>query len=505
MKNDIIPAVTRRSFLKKTTSAALGTIFAPYISGCNIDVAQPMVRQLGRIGFEATTFALGGQASLQWTPDDVDPVNIILKAFDLGINYYDTSNLYGPSQLNFGKAFRELDLIPGAGYNESLRKSIFLTTKTHIRWGKGTPEIEGVSSRSNGSTAEGAVGDIKRSLSQMFGDGQGNYPKGAYLDMVLTHNLNTMAEVDALYTGLYDTDPKAEEIGTLAALRDLRDGTNLTGLNPDEEKLIRHIGFSGHYSSPVMMEMIHRDKENLLDGMLVAINSNDRLRFNMQHNVIPVAKARNMGVIAMKVFADGAMYTKEATWSRVPDHVVRSVGSKEIPSKPLVEYALTTPGIDTAIIGIGEISNDKNKCQLRQNIASAQITPNGLTETERQEVEDLTKYIKEGETNYFQLTGGLKPGVPRQPVLTQTVDNSDREVKLTWDTAYAGTESLKCYEIYRDNEKIGQVEHKPQISKDPFVYNDKVIDKDRHVYKIVTVDKNDRTADSEPVIAETVG
>jgi hypothetical protein len=338
----------------------------------------------------------------------------------------------------------------------------------------------------------------------MFGDGEGNYPKGAYLDMVLTHNLNTMAEVDALYTGLYDTDPKAEEIGTLAALRDLRDGTNLTGLNPDEQKLIRHIGFSGHYSSPVMMEMIHRDKEDLLDGMLVAINSNDRLRFNMQYNVIPVAKARNMGVIGMKVFADGAMYTKEATWSNIPDHVVRTVGSKEIPSKPLVEYALTTPGIDTAIIGIGEISKDKNKCQLRQNIASAQIGRKGLSDTDRLEIENLTMYVKDGETNYFQLTGGLEPGAPRQPVLTQKVDNGEREIKLTWDTAYAGNEPLKSYEIYRDNEIIGKVDHAPQLSKDPFAYNDKVIDKDRHVYKIVTVDMDDRTADSEPVIAESV-
>ena len=247
MKKDVLQPVTRRSFLKKTSSAALGVAFAPYISGCTINVEKPLVREFGRIGFDVTTFALGGQASLQWTPEDVDPVKIILKAFDLGVNYFDTSNLYGPSQVNFGKAFRELDLIPGTGYNEALRKSIFLTTKTHIRWGKGSPEIEGVSSRSNGSMAEGAIGDVKRSLSQMFGDGEGNYPKGAYLDMVLTHNLNTMAEVDALYTGLYDTDPNAETIGALAALRDLRDGTNLTGLNPSEEKLINHIGFSGHF------------------------------------------------------------------------------------------------------------------------------------------------------------------------------------------------------------------------------------------------------------------
>lgn len=404
MKNDILKAVSRRSFLKQSSSAAIGIAFTPYLSGCKLKVEKPIVRQLGRIGFDVTTFALGGQASLQWTPEGINPVKIILKAFNLGVNYFDTSNLYGPSQLNFGKAFRELDLIPGSHYNETLRKSIFLTTKTHIRWGKGSSEVDGVFSRSDGSVANGAVGDVKRALSLMFGDGKGNYPKGAYLDMVLTHNLNTLQEVDALYTGLYNTDSSAETIGALAALRDLRDGTNLTGLNPKDEKLINHIGFSGHFSSPVMMEMLRRDKDDLLDGMLVAINANDRLKFNMQYNVIPVADAKNMGIIAMKVFADGAMYSKEATWSRQPEHVIRGVGSKDLPSKPLVEYALTTPGIDTAIIGIGEISDDPAKCQLTQNMASSQIAKDGLTWSDRREVEKLSRDVKDGETNYFQLT-----------------------------------------------------------------------------------------------------
>jgi hypothetical protein len=54
----------------------------------------------------------------------------------------------------------------------------------------------------------------------MFGDGKGNYPEGAYLDMMLIHNLNTREEVDALYEGLDNTDPNAERIGALAALRD---------------------------------------------------------------------------------------------------------------------------------------------------------------------------------------------------------------------------------------------------------------------------------------------
>ncbi len=115
----------------------------------------------------------------------------------------------------------------------------------------------------------------------------------------------------------------------LAALRDYRDGTNLTGLNPRNEKLIRHIGFSGHFDPSVNMYMIRRDHSDLLDAMLVAINANDKQMFNMQYNVIPLAASKNMGIIAMKVFADGAMYSKPAEWSETPGHVVRTVGSYE--------------------------------------------------------------------------------------------------------------------------------------------------------------------------------
>lgn len=496
--------VTRRSFIKKSSSAAISVAVAPYLSSFKLKVEKPMLRQFGKLNFNVTTLGLGGQASLQWTPDDVDPVKIILKAFDVGVNYYDTSNLYGPSQLNFGKAFRELNIIPGTGYNEKLRKSIFLTSKTHLRWGKGLPKVEGVSNWSNGVIEGGTISDVKRSLSQIFGDGEGYYPKGSYLDMVLIHNLNTIQEVDALYTGLSDTDSKAENIGALAALRDLRDGTNLTGLNPKEEKLINHIGFSGHYSSPVMMDMIQRDSDDILDAMLVAINSNDRLNMNMQYNVIPLAKAKNMGVIAMKVFADGAMYSKEADWTRVPEQVVRTVGSKELPSKPLVEYSLTTPGIDTAIIGIGEINDDPLKCQLKQNLASSQVGPNGLNVSDRRDIEKLSEYVKDGKTNYFQQSGGEKPAAPKNPVLVQHKDNSNREVKLKWETAYAGNEPIKQYDIFRDNIKIGQVKHTPQINKVPFNYTDVLKDSSQHEYKIVTVDLINRYAESNIIVANSI-
>jgi aryl-alcohol dehydrogenase-like predicted oxidoreductase len=495
-----VHSISRRRFLKTSAVAAAGLSVVPYIRCTRGAIAGPIKRTFGKLNYDVTTLGLGGQASIQWTPEDVDPVSIILKAFDLGVNYFDTSNVYGPSQMNFGTAFRKLELIPGlAGYKESLRKSIWLTSKTHLRWAKGAEKKEGVSHVTNGAEGSHTVDDLKRSLSQIFGDREGNYPEGAYLDMMLIHNLTTLQEVDVLYEGLENPDPKSEQIGALAALRDYRDGTNLTGLNPKEEKLIRHIGFSGHYSAPVMMEMIQRDKFNVLDAMLVAINANDRLNFNMQHNVIPVASAKNMGVIAMKVFADGAMYTKNAEWSWNPGHVVRTVGSESLPSRHLIEYSLTTPGVHTAIIGIGQISDNPEMCQLNQNFTAAQIEPGGLCETERNEVEKITSIVKEGKTNYFQVPeGGLT--APGNPSINQELKDEQRTVNLTWFTAYAGDEPIKTYEILRDNEKVGEVNHKPQTTKEPFVFAENVTDRNAHEYKLVSVDRIGRKAETEDII-----
>lgn len=494
---------TRRDFIRISAVAAAGMVVLPG-SSVSQKKFKPLTSSFGRLDFEVTRMGLGGQASLQWTPQDVDPVKIILKAFSKGINYFDTSNLYGPSQSNFGKAFKELSLDPArAGYNEELRRSIFLTTKTHLRFAKGGENTKGVTNWTNGQGGSHTIDDVKRSLSLMFGDGQGNYPRGSYLDMVLIHNLNTMEEVDALYEGLFDTDPKSEKIGALAALRDYRDGTNLTGLNPGEEKLIKHIGFSGHFSPPVMVEMIQRDRDNILDGMLIAINANDRLNFNMQHNVIPVATAKNMGIIGMKVFADGAMYTKEPHWTMGPHEVVRSVGSKDLPSSKLIQYSLTTPGIHTAIIGIGHISDDQETCQIEQNLKAAQIKTSDLNITDRSEIEKMAARVREGKTNYFQLPySGLK--APSMVQAKQGNSDGERTVEIAWNTAFAGDVPLSAYEIQRDGKTIAKVDYKPQTSKAPFIVVDKPGDTNRHEYNVTITDMAGRSARSEVFVAEAI-
>jgi aryl-alcohol dehydrogenase-like predicted oxidoreductase len=493
----------RREFIKLTAAAAAGITLMPGYGFVTNRVSKPMVSSFGKLEFEVTRMGLGGQASIQWTPEDVDPVKIILKAFSKGINYFDTSNVYGPSQLNYGKAFKELSLDPArSGYNEILRRSMFLTTKTHLRYAKGGDNMQGVSNGTNGPKGSHTVDDVKRSLSQMFGDGQGEYPVGAYLDMVLIHNLNTMQEVDALYEGLYDTDSRAERIGALAALRDLRDGTNLTGLNPREEKLIKHIGFSGHFSPPVMVEMIQRDRTNILDGMLISINANDRLNFNMQHNVIPVAAAKNMGIIGMKVFADGAMYTKEAHWTRGPHEVVRSIGSRELPSRNLIKYALTTPGVHTAIIGIGQISDDPSLCQIEQNLSAAQVSTSAMNVTDRTEVEKIARFVKEGKTNYFQLPySGLT--APSQVTASRKNSVGEHQVEISWHTAFAGDMPLASYEVLRDGQPVMKMNHTPQTTKTPFVVLDRT-DGALHEYAVVVTDVDGKSVKSDRVIVNAI-
>jgi aryl-alcohol dehydrogenase-like predicted oxidoreductase len=428
----------------------------------------------------------------------VSPDQIILKAFSLGVNYFDTSNVYGPSQTNLGKVFRTLRLIPGeAGYDETLRQSIFLASKTFIRYAKGARP--GVPDYTNGPPGSTAIDDLKRSLSQLFGDGQGNYPSGAYLDLFQTHCLTSMADLDAIYEGLDHPDPQADRIGTLAALVDFRDGTNLTGLNPKEEKLIRHIGISGHLSPPVMIECLQRDQGNVIDTMLVAINANDRQYFSHQYNSIPVAAAKGVGIIAMKVFADGAMYSKEAIWSRRPGHVVPLVGSPSLPCRPLVHYALSTPGIATAIIGIGQVDDAPRRCQLSQNLSAAQIRSESLSQADRDAIEHQAVKVKNGQTNYFQAPA--EPlGPPREPAVTQQHRDRQRIARLTWHMAYASDEPIRRYEIWRDDQKVGQVEYRPQTTKAPIEFEDLLSDHASHSYRVVTVDAAGRTASTDELI-----
>lgn len=476
--------LNRRDFLKIAGVIGAGaTLSASNAGGLNskggLEMAQLITRRLGRTKRQVTTLGLGGQASLQWTGKGIDPVAIIEKAYRLGVNYMDTSNVYGPSQQNYGKAFRNLGLSPAAdNYDPTARKALFLATKTHFRsarrpngaWFR-TDFSDGMS---DSFKVASSVDDVRRSLSLMFGDGRGGYPEGAYLDSIQFHNLNTMDEVDMLFQGFDDPTPEREWMGSLAAMLDLREGTNKTGLNPKREQLVRHIGITGHWNTAVHMLAIRQDSKRIIDTLLATVNPSDGKYMGHRHNAIEVAQAADMGIIGMKVFADAAYYHKDARFSNNPKDVYLGVGSEDLPSHDLIQYALSVQGISTLITGIGNIDDDPSKCQLEQNLLAAQMEET-LGSVTMKSIEDrITALGKDEANSYFQrrstgLTAPRNIGVEADSAMPLMGRNA---IRISWDTAYAGPAPIDRYDVLRDGKVIGAIAHQPQITEKRFHYED---------------------------------
>jgi len=470
-------------------------------------------RRLGRTEKQVTPLGLGGQASIQWTGEGIDPAAIIEKAIRLGVNYLDTSNIYGPSQKNYGKAFKKLGLIPDTpDYNKALRESLFLAGKTHFRTAR-RPENERFRTdfsegMGDGFNTQNAVDDVKRSLSLMFGDGKGGYPQGAYLDCIQFHNLNSFDEVDMIFDGFSDPSPHRPWMGALAAMLDLRNGTNQTGCNPGNEKLVRHIGITGHWSTAVHIYAIQRDEKRVIDTLLVSINPSDGQYMAHRNNAIAVAQAADMGIIGMKIFADAAYYHRETPqFSSTPADVYYHVGSEELSSKDLVQYALSIPGIHTVIPGIGHIDDDPRKCQLERNLSSARMI-DPLSDKAMKAIEEKVGNAGKHKANsYFQRPAiGLTP--PRNPGVERDLSHPmfrRNAVRISWDTAYAGTAAIERYEVLRNDEVIGTLPHRPQFTRERFYFDDKM-DKEvkpgNYKYRIASVDnKGDRAETPQmPVI-----
>ena len=87
MKNEKYP-ISRRNFLK-VSAATTAAVSAMSFGGCNVEkVPAPMKRKFGNLNFDVTTIALGGQGSLQWTPEDPPFVDQPTKG-----HFYTDSNL----------------------------------------------------------------------------------------------------------------------------------------------------------------------------------------------------------------------------------------------------------------------------------------------------------------------------------------------------------------------------------------------------------------------------
>jgi hypothetical protein len=145
----------RRRFIKTISSTFLG-MAAPNILKVSSSLRKgektpsPEYRTLGKTGLKVTVVSMG-------VMNCSDPA-VLLRAFDLGINFYDTADCYmhGHNEEMVGKAF------------EGKRTRVFIQTKVHVH-------------------DEGKMrASVERSLRRLRTD---------YIDVLVWHNLRTPEEV----------------------------------------------------------------------------------------------------------------------------------------------------------------------------------------------------------------------------------------------------------------------------------------------------------------------
>ena len=105
MKKPLLSA-DRRTFLKSGGAIAAGLLaqttlpahaekVLPALPANPRTLAAMPTRNLGKTGYKVGIFSLGGQAAIE-RPNNFDvAVPIIERALDLGVNYIDTSSIYG--------------------------------------------------------------------------------------------------------------------------------------------------------------------------------------------------------------------------------------------------------------------------------------------------------------------------------------------------------------------------------------------------------------------------
>lgn len=253
--------IDRRNFLKKITAISVGAPFLKAGSSvpAHVDDLDRMPipkRRLGKTGFEVTIVSLGGQSTIE-QPDRFDEsVEIINHALDLGINYIDTSEVYGNgiSETYIGEVMKKR------------RDEVFLTTKTFNRHKEGLIE-----------------NNFAQSCQRLQTD---------FIDLYLMHFINNLETLDTILD---------RNNGAILALEELRD-----------KGKIGHIGISSH-STQVLSEALRRYD---LDCVFLTINPAG-MAMNQSpeetRTFIEKASEKDIGIITMKLTGRNSIFNTGVT------------------------------------------------------------------------------------------------------------------------------------------------------------------------------------------------
>ena len=317
----------RRSFLKAGGAIAAGLItnrvafahpatasFPPLPANINTLAAMP-TRNLGKTGYKVGIFSLGGQAALE-KPNNFDAaLPIIERALDLGVNYIDTSSIYGGPQ-------RWSEQYVGR-VMKTRRQDAFLATKTKER------------------TRDGSLRMIEKSLVLLNTD---------HIDLWQLHDIGLPEDVNAVFA---------------------RDGAMEALLEMQQQKVVRYLGVTGHYRPEALIDAVNRQP---FDTILMSLNAADSHIHSFTDQLLPLVVEKQMGIIGMKVPARGRLLS---TWTPPPlEQQQHSWEGSAIATRPGVmnmrealNFVLSHP-VSTVIVGCDNIA------QLEENVQIArEFTP----------------------------------------------------------------------------------------------------------------------------------
>jgi len=291
---------SRRKFLEKSTLAGFAAALGSKAVGAN-----PMpTRVLGKTGVHVSILALGCGSRLLMYGTEEAAVEAINLALDSGVSYLDTAYGYGDG--------RSESWVGGVA--KTRRKEFFLATKIEPR---------------DGSTARRILeGSLKRLQTSQ-------------VDLIHVHALmgaDDLAKIEA-----HD--------GVLNALYKMRD-----------EKLTRFVGITCHNDPEVLRTALERHD---FDCVQMALNAarqgmtggehgmvpNSAIATSFQEVALPVARRKNLGILAMKIMGQEALIGS---------------GSDKGSVAKLLQYSWSLP-VAAVVVGMPSPAMIQQNAQLARN------------------------------------------------------------------------------------------------------------------------------------------
>jgi len=234
--------LSRRKFLErlgKGTAASVGySLLGDLAEGRPASAKTLPTRALGRTGANVSILAFGCGSRFLMYEDEAEALAVLNHAIESGITYLDTAYAYGD-----GKSETRVGKVMA-----TRRKDVWLATKIPDR------------------TRDDFLRRLEGSLKRLQTD---------HVDLLHIHSVgrpDDLARIEA-------------PDGALKGLLEAR-----------EQKMARAIGMTSHTSGAVLAQAIERHD---LDCVQMALNACQNGRF--EELALPAARAKNLGVIAMKV------------------------------------------------------------------------------------------------------------------------------------------------------------------------------------------------------------